>query len=140
MSEFPCKFCGIIVEWNYDEYNSKLRLQEIGGKQWHECQKKKIEKPVEPKEIPLNWFCMECFVTVDIENHPCLHYQTLKKDERSMVRYGISMSKSKHQTSSNSRVPTCGICNVKLKNMNFEQQEKHLERCKIKRQSKINIV
>jgi len=137
LSEFPCKFCGIIVEWNYDEYNSKSRLQEIGGKQWHECQRKKIEKPVEPVEVPLNWFCMECFRVVDIDNHPCLHYQKLKIDERAMVRYSISMKKPKSETVSTRKIPTCGICNVKLKNMNFEQLEQHLERCKIKSQSKI---
>jgi hypothetical protein len=73
-----------MVEYKLDETKSKNRLWERND--WHRC--KPNNTIVNPKSI--FWFCWECGKKIDIENHPCLHYQQLDKSKRSQVRMGAT--------------------------------------------------
>jgi len=81
-TQVTCTRCNqTFLEWKFDENQNKNRLWEISKRIWHVC----IEIPttVHPKKI--FWYCFVCG-NIDINNHPCLHFQQLDPGTRSMIK------------------------------------------------------
>ncbi len=69
------------LSWRRDEHQSKNRLWSDAKRNWHVCI---IKTTVNLRKI--FWYCWECMQKVDINNHPCLHYQKLDPGKRSLLR------------------------------------------------------
>ena len=86
-TQITCNRCNqTFLEWKFDEFNNKNRLWDISKRNWHDCKPK--PKFVPPTVIPpekIMWYCWTCG-DVDINNHPCLHYQKLDPTTRAMIR------------------------------------------------------
>ena len=81
--DVTCTKCGNTnLTWIFNETKNQNQLWSSSKREWHTCEI--ISTIVHPKKI--NWFCWECNHTIDINNHPCIHYQKLNPTERSITR------------------------------------------------------